>query len=437
MRNVRTILAAGVLGTLLIAGSVNAQTYKPTKENLEVRKQFASERFGIFLHWGIYSTYAQGEWYLNTDKLNKDEYSQAAGGFFPSKFNAKEWVKAFKDAGAKYICLTSRHHDGFSMFKTNASKFNIVDDTPFGRDVVGELSKACEEEGMSFQLYYSLLDWTREDYPLGNSGHFTGRKGNEQNYDHYFKFMEAQIKELLTNYSNVRALWFDGFWDQPKNFDWRIRELYDYIHSIKPSCLVGNNHHEATIDGEDFQMFEKDLPGQNKTGFSKESVVSEQLPLEMCETMNDMWGYKVADLNYKSVPDLIHLLVKSAALGSNLLLNIGPRPNGELPDLALDRLKGMGKWMREFGNTVYGTTAGDVPEQPWGVSTRKDNKLFLHVFKLNGTALQVPMEQKVKKAVVYGTTKALRVMVDKPDKVVTISLPEKPSGIDYIVELTL
>lgn len=412
-------------------------TYEPTQENLKVRSQYAADRFGIFIHWGIYSTFAQGEWYLQQGKLNKDEYAKAATGFYPIRFDAREWVKAFKDAGAKYVCITSRHHDGFSMFKTETSPYNIVDGTPFKRDVVKEMSDACQSEGMNLHLYYSLLDWIREDYPIGNTGHDTGRKGNQPDYNSYFHFMETQIKELLTHYGPVRALWFDGYWDHANDktpFDWRMPELYRYIHSINSACLVGNNHHISPIPGEDFQMFERDLPGENKSGMSGQAV--SKLPLEMCETMNGMWGYKVADMGYKPVKELVRLIIKCAAKGSNLLLNIGPRPNGELPDLALDRLKGIGVWMRQYGTTIYGTEAGDVPEQPWGVSTRKGDKLFLHVLSTKDMTIQVPLKAKVKSIVNFNTQKKLTFTKNKDKSGFAIQLPAEPDETDCIIEIT-
>ncbi len=381
---------------LAVAGS-HAQTYVPTSENLRAREEFSQHRLGIFLHWGIYAMYGQGEWYLNTGKLNKDAYAKAAEGFYPSKFNAAEWIAAFKDAGAGYITFTSRHHDGFSLFKTAASDYNVVDGTPFGRDIVGELARACADADIDLHLYYSTLDWIREDYPIGNTGRDTGRKGDQQDYNHYFAFMKQQVKELLTQYPNVKALWFDGIWDheQDPDFDWRMPEFYRYIHSIKNDCLIGNNHHIAPFDGEDFQLFERDLPGENKAGFSGQSTIS-RLPLEMCEPMNDTWGYRVYDWNYKSVKQLAHLLVRAAAKNSNLLLNIGPMANGEIPALALERLAGLGQWMRGHSIAIDGTTSTTIPEQPWGVTTQNANALFLHI--LSPEAL--PLRSGVYKVVV-------------------------------------
>lgn len=374
MKRILSLFAA-----LLLCGSALAQSYVASPENLRERAAFQQHRLGIFLHWGIYATYAQGEWYLETAGLRQEDYAVAAQSFCPARFDAAAWARAFRDAGAGYVTITSRHHDGFSMFKSAASSYNIVDATPFGRDIVAELARACADEGLRFQAYYSLLDWIREDYPQGRTGLKTGRKGDRQDYGHYFDFMKAQVKELITQYPNLSALWFDGLWDhdQDPDFDWRMPEFYAYIHRLKPELLIGNNHHQLPIDGEDFQMFERDLPGENKAGYSGQGIGT--LPLEMCQTMNSAWGYRIDDPWYKSVRELVHLLVRAAAKNANLLLNIGPMANGELPAPALDRLAGLGRWMRGHSVSVDGTTSTAVPEQSWGVTTQNDRTLFLHI----------------------------------------------------------
>ena len=405
---------------LLSCLTMRAQ-YVPSAENIEARKQFDGFRFGIFLHWGIYSEFAQGEWYLNTGKLNKDEYAKAASCFYPIRFNAAEWVKAFKASGAKYITFTSRHHDGFSMYKTHESDYNIVDATPFGRDVLKELSEACQQEGIQLHLYYSILDWIREDYPLGRTGHDTGRT-LKPNYDSYFQFMKNQVRELLTNYPNVAALWFDGYWDHDQDtipFNWRMEEFYRYIHQLKPTCLIGNNHHITPIEGEDFQMFERDLPGENKAGYSGQAI--SKLPLEMCQTMNGMWGYKVADQNYKSVDELVTLIIRAAAKGCNLLLNIGPQPNGELPALALDRLQGIGKWMDSYGETIYSTQRG-IDDATWGVTTKKGNTTYIHVLDKTCTQLDYAMDKRPKQVKDFLTGNVIKCNYDKKKKCVMIPL---------------
>ena len=419
--------------TLLAILSATAQ-YTPSPENIAARQQFSADRFGVFIHWGTYSLFAQGEWYLNAG-LNEKEYSKAASAFYPHRFKADEWVKAIKDAGAKYITFTSRHHDSFSMFKTAESNYNIVEATPFGRDVVGELSDACQRQGIALHLYYSILDWRRCDYPIGRTGRHTGRQ-LRPNYDTYFGFMKNQLSELLTNYGPIRAIWLDGYWDHDADtipFDWRMEELYRHVHTLKPACLIGNNHHISPIEGEDFQMFERDLPGENTAGLSGQDV--SQLPLEMCQTMNGMWGYKVADQNYKSSDELIRLLIRAAAKGSNLLLNIGPQPNGELPQAALERLKDMGQWMRRYGETIYGTTQGPIDEQPWGVSTAKDNVIYLHVFNPETGDIKIPMKRRILSAKVVNTGQAIMAKTDKKAGTATFNVSKLDGEPDVIIKI--
>jgi len=441
MRNFpKGLLVAVATLTALVAG---AQNYVPSKDNLLAREEFSRERFGIFLHWGIYATFAQGEWYLNNDNLDKDEYAKAADGFYPVHFDAKEWARAFKDSGAEYVTITSRHHDGFSMYDTEASDYDIVDRTPYGKDVLKALDEACLDEGLRFQFYYSILDWTREDYPVGRTGTGTGRSGDKADYDHYFSFMKAQVRELLTKY-HTRALWFDGYWDHSQDavpFDWRMEEFYSYIHSIQPSCLVGNNHHRLPIDGEDYVMFEKDLPGRNTTGFSEGQEIVDYMPMEMCETMNSHWGYSVKDQNYKTVDELVRLLATCVSMNSNLLLNIGPQADGRLPALALDRLKGIGEWMRLNGASIKGCGPGPLPEQPWGVTTAPvdDSKtVYIHVFKRPGGDIELPLPKKARIQGVTALADGAPILFKKNKDLLSISLPaDMPEGSDYVVKVSL
>lgn len=400
----------------LVAAGARAQS---------AREAFAADRFGVFIHWGIYSMFAQGEWYMQNAGIDRHEYAKAADAFYPHRFDARAWVRAIKDAGARYICFTSRHHDGFSMWKTRESPYNIVDATPFRRDVVGELAEACHDEGLRLHLYYSHIDWTRDDYPMGRTGRRTGKDSTRSDWPHYFAFMNRQLTELLTQYGQIGAIWFDGFWDHDEDstaFDWQLREQYDLIHRLQPSCLVANNHHVAVHEGEDIQIFERDVPGENRAGLSGQAI--SRLPLETCQTMNGMWGYKVADQDYKSVDELIRLLVRTSGLGANLLLNVGPQPNGELPAAALERLRGMGEWLRRYGPTIYGTEAGPVAPQAWGATTQRGDTVFVHVLEQGRTSVTLP---GVKKAEEYGTGRKLRVEGD-------VIKWEKPTEeTDYII----
>ena len=378
-----------------------------------------------------------GEWVQENKKLNYEEYTHLAAGFYPSKFDAEEWVKAFKEAGARYITITSRHHDGFSMFKTAASNYNIVDATPFRRDVLKELAAACEKYGVRLQFYYSHLDWHRPDYPLGASGTKLGRPTDKQDFDSYFRFMNEQLTELLTNYGKVGAIWFDGWWDHKtnKNFNWRLDEQYALIHSLQPACLIGNNHHQAPKPGEDIQMFEQDLPGQNTAGFSGGSVIG-QLPLETCMTMNRTWGYSITDKQYKSAETLIRKLVSAAGHNANYLLNIGPRPDGMLPAEALERLKAIGAWLKVNGETIYGTREGIVAPHDWGVTTQKGNTLYVHILDCQDKALFLPIiTKRVDKACMFAGKAPVK--VQKVAGGVVLNLPSAPKGVDTIVELTL
>ena len=409
--------------------------YIPTEENMNSREAFRDDKFGIFLHWGLYSMLARGEWTMTNQNLNRDEYAKLASGFYPSKFDAHEWVSAIKASGAKYICFTTRHHEGFSMFHTQWSDYNIVDATPFKRDVLKELADECHKQGIALHLYYSHLDWYREDYyPLGRTGRGTGRTKHGE-WKTYYQFMNNQLTELLTNYGPIRTIWFDGWWDhdQDPDFDWQLPEQYAMIHRLQPSCLIGNNHHQIPFAGEDIQIFERDLPGENSSGLSGQDISA--LPLETCETMNGMWGYKITDQEYKSPKTLIHYLVKAAGKNANLLMNIGPQPNGELPEIAISRLKEIGEWMKIYGETIYGTRSGSVAPHDWGVTTRKENRMFVHILDLPDNGLYLPMTEKVKKAVVFKDKTPIKYMQDKQGAV--LKFKEAPTDIDYVIELTL
>ncbi len=437
MRRFLTAAAAAAIMAIPAASSnENTPTYIPTPERQQAQQEFADNGFGVFIHWGIYSMFAQGEWYLNYDNITADEYAKAAKGFYPADFNAAEWVKAIKDAGAKYITFTTRHHDGFSMWDTDQSDYNIVDATPFKRDILRELADECHKQGIKLHLYYSHIDWTRPDYPSGRTGLNTGRDTTLRDWPHYYDFMNRQLTELLTNYGEIGAIWFDGHWDHDQDsvpFDWQLPEQYALIHSLQPKVLIGNNHHIEPFAGEDIQIFERDLPGQNTAGLSGQAV--SRLPLETCQTMNGMWGYKIKDQDYKSVDELIRYLVNAAGMGANLLLNVGPQPNGEIPAAALERFKAIGQWLGKYGETFYATEAGDFKEQPWGTSTRKGDKLYVHVFDPKATEITVPTAAKVKKAVAFDTREPLKYTKLKEGGI-SIKLPAIPEGtIDYIIEL--
>lgn len=437
----RIILNAVLFAAALTAtAQTAAPRYVPAPENLEARKQFNDQRFGIFLHWGLYSLFAQGEWYMQNANIDNHEYAKAANAFYPHSFDAAQWVAAFKAAGAKYITFTTRHHDGFSMWDTKQSDYNIMH-TPYAKDIVRQLADECHKQGIGLHLYYSHIDWTRDDYPTGRTGKHTGKDPKKANWPSYYRFMNAQLTELLTQYGEVDGIWFDGHWDHDDDatpFDWQLPEQYALIHKLQPACLIGNNHHITPYEGEDMQMFERDVPGENKSGLSGQAI--SQLPLETCETMNGMWGYKIQDQNYKSTNELLRLLVRTAGKGANLLLNIGPQPDGNLPATALDRLKGMGEWLNgPAGQSIYATDGGSVALGDSVVSTQSHDGKVLYVHLLADKAqsqLTVPLKRKPRRATALLSGQSVAVKYDKRKSTATFTLPGMTDGMaDYIIKV--
>ena len=432
-----------VIFIFFVSVSVFSQpSYRPTPENLQARKWFDSARFGMFIHWGAFSVLGDGEWVMNNRNIRVSEYKRLLQIFNPVDFDAAKWVGLAKIAGMRYITLITRHHDGFSDWDTKQSDWKISN-TPWGKDAVKLLADECHKQGIKLFVYYSLLDWYRSDYQYetGRTGHGTGRT-QKSDWNSYINFMKAQLTELLTNYGEIGGVWFDGFWDQLDNdwdknqkskVDWHINEIYELIHKLQPACLIGNNHHQTPLPGEDFQMFEKDLPGGNTTGFGGASVSA--LPLETCETINDSWGFNITDRNYKSLKNLVQLLVKDAGFGANLLLNIGPLPNGAIQPEFTERLTGMGEWLKTYGPTVYGTHGGYIKPQDWGAVTEKGNKVFLHIFKTGGDKFFLQIPYKVKTARLFAANKELRFQ-SLDDNYVMIDLKNiQPDTIDTVVEL--
>lgn len=380
------IIFTGICNLIIIA-NLYGQTYSPSPANIAARSEFQDAKFGLFIHWGPFSILGDGEWVMNNENITVKNYTRLMDFFNPTAFDAHEWVSMAKNAGMKYITLITRHHDGFSMWDTKYSDFNIMN-TPFKQDVVKMIADECHQQNIKLFLYYSLLDWHRDDYPheTGRTGQKTGRTG-KGDYAHYLQFMKNQLTELLTNYGEIAGIWFDGHWDQTNlegekdrasKIDWHYDEIYGLIHSLQPQCLIGNNHHLTPFPGEDFQMFERDLPGENKSGLSFQKA-SLQMPLETCETMNNSWGFNIKDTNYKSVNQIIHYLVNAAGRNANFLLNVGPMPNGKIQTEFIDTLKQVGKWMDEFGESIYGTRGNVMAPQDWGVATAKNNLIYIHI----------------------------------------------------------
>jgi alpha-L-fucosidase len=423
-----------------MTGSLHAQnhwTYTPTKENLEARKWFEEARFGLFIHWGVYSQLGDGEWVMQVQQIPAKTYEKLPTFFNPTQFDPKEWVKMVKDAGMKYITITSKHHDGFAMFDSKISDYDIVDRTPYKKDVLKMLADECQAQGIKLFFYHSQLDWHHPDYfPRGNTGQgYTGRP-ESGDFNKYLDYMDTQLSELLTNYGPVAGIWFDGMWDK-KDADWRLEKTYKLIHQLQPAALIGSNHHRTPYDGEDFQMFEKDLPGNNSHGWSDDQKIGD-LPKETCETINNSWGFNLQDARNKSRKDLIQYLVKASGYGANFLLNVGPMPNGKIQPEHVALLKEMGDWLKVNGETIYGTKGGPLSAREWGVATQKDNKIWLHILNWQDETLTIPKltGKKVVSAKLFSDKSKLKFVEN--DFGVSVIVPrDKHDEVDTIVELEI
>lgn len=421
---------------LAISVFASAQSeYQPTPENLRARQQFQDAKFGMFIHWGVYSVLGDGEWVFHDRKLKLNEYERLPKFFNPTKFDAQAWVALAKAAGMKYITITSRHHDGFAMFDSKVSDWNIVQRTPYAKDPLKMLADECHRQRIKLFFYYSQLDWHHPDYyPRGVTAWDNGRP-DHGNWDSYLdEYMDGQLRELLTNYGSIGGIWFDGMWDKP-NADWHLQKTYSLIHQLQPAALIIPNHHQTPKAGEDVQTFERDLPGQNTAGFNTK-FVSDQLPLESSNTLNDSWGFNIGDSHYKSPGEVEELLVRAAGNNSNFLLNIGPMPNGEIQEEFVARLRAVGEWLSRFGDSIYGTRGGPLPAADWGVTTHKGNKVYVHILHWESPLLAIgPLPNKIASA--EQLTTGSRVEFTQNQKGVVLALPPADKQVDRVVILTL
>jgi alpha-L-fucosidase len=407
--------------------------YIPTAENLKNREWFRDAHFGMFIHWGVSSVLGQEiGWALAGKDVN--EYRQNMYKFNPVKFDAAAVVKLAKDAGMKYITFTTRHHDSFSMFNTKYSDWGIMN-TPYAKDVLKMLSDECQKQGIRLFCYYSLTDFYRPDYCKGNNRRGIGIKG-ECDWDAYIQFMKNQLTEILTNYGPIYGIWFDGHWDQVERVNkkygnqlraWKYDEIYKLIHDLQPGCMIVNNHHLATFPGEDYQTFERDLPGQNTGGgYSADAVISRNLPLESNDIIGKSWGYVTNDTVNRSVKQLIHLLIGASGRGANFLLNIGPTPEGEVREAHRERLLGMGEWLKKYGETIYGTRKSFMEPKQWGVAVEKGNKVYLHITDPNYVDDAMFLENfpyKIKNAWSFETGKNLKYKNSNENNGIVLNMP--------------
>ena len=425
-----------VLAALVVPLATAQEGYTPSAGNLAARAWFQEARFGLFVHWGAYAVAGDGEWVMHNKRITVAEYERDfPPAFNPAKFDAAAWVRMVKAAGMRYITITSKHHDGFAMWDSKVSGYDIVERTPYAKDVLKQLAEECRKQGVKLFFYHSQLDWHHPDYfPRGRTGRFSGRD-DKGDWFRYLDYMDQQLSELLTGYGEVGGIWFDGWWDRP-DADWRLGQTYGLIHKLQPAALVGANHHRKPFPGEDFQMFEKDLPGHNTAGFNEDSELG-SLPFEMCETINNSWGYNKTDGRHKSTKQLVQLLVRAAGYDANFLLNVGPRPDGTIQPEHASRLTEVGRWLQKNGETLYGTRGGPLTPRPWGVTTQKGNRMFVHVLDWQDPVLSIARPPKpVRKASLFAGGATVKFTLEK-DAVLLRLDPKAIDPLDTIVVLEL
>ena len=377
-------------------------------------KWFKEAKFGMFIHWGLYSILERGEWVMYTERIPKEKYARLIKKFNPNNFNAEEWVEIAKNAGMKYMVLTSRHHDGFSLFNTKYSEFNSMK-TPAKRDFIKEYIDACHRSGMKVGLYYSLLDWRWDAY-------WKGPKEDPDAWKKFLKYVHGQVEELMSSYGKIDILWYDGWWPYTAK-DWESEELNKKVRKLQPNILINNR---SGIP-EDFETPEQHIPWWSLP----------KRAWETCMTMNDSWGYYKADRNWKSPRRLIISLVSTVSLGGNLLLNVGPMSNGEFPQEALDRLSEIGKWLRRNGESIYGTRPCPFSSTV-GPFTSKGSKAYLHAVRWPGKKINIArVGNTINKAYILSTGEEVKVEQSK-DRVFLRNLPKiPPDPHDTVIVLEL
>jgi alpha-L-fucosidase len=412
------VAAAALL--LAAAGPAGEPPAVPPKD--ERLAWWRDARFGMFIHFGLYSTPAGtwdgkpvggvGEWLLQNGRIDPIAYErELVPKFNPVKFDAREWARIAKDAGMGYVVITTKHHDGFALWDSAASDYDVMA-TPFRRDIMKELADAVRAEGLRICWYHSIMDWHHPDYQPRRE--WDARPVDPKSYPRYVDFMFAQLRELLTNYGDIGILWFDGEWEGTWNHDWG-KKTDDFVRSLQPRIIVNNRVDSGRAGMEGFSA---DEHARGDYGTPEQTIPPNGMPgkdWETCMTMNDTWGYKASDGNWKSARTMIRMLCDIASKGGNFLLNVGPKGDGTIPAESVERLKRMGEWMRVNGEAIRGTQASPFTRKlPWGRVTMKHpfrsgaqaTTLYLHVFDwpADGTLRLDGIENAASGARVLGAT---------------------------------
>jgi alpha-L-fucosidase len=448
----RTVLV-GLAVAALVGGCMESFASGPGEKKPLTKDErmewWRDARFGLFVHWGLYAVPAGtykgkridgiGEWIQHRAQIPVSEYEKFADAFNPIGFDADEWVRLVKKAGMKYIVITSKHHDGFCLWDSAVTEWDIMDATPFKRDILAELAKACKKHKIKLCFYHSIMDWHHPDAQAPFYPNYNDRSRSNPNFGRYVDtYMKPQLAELLEKYGPLGVLWFDGEWIK----DWtepQGKALYAWLREIQPDLIINNRVGKGRKGMEGLNKSDDDYAGD--FGTPEQQIPAAGLPgvdWETCMTMNDTWGFKAYDDNWKSSEDLIQKLADIASKGGNFLLNVGPTPEGLIPRVSIQRLEAMGEWMAVNSESIYGTSASPIGKPEWGRCTAKDNKLYLHVFDWpEDGRLEVALPKvNIAKAYLLADRKKKSLPVVCDGDTVVVSLPDAaPDAINSVIVL--
>jgi len=394
----------------------------PTDPRLDWWRQ---ARFGMFVHWGPVALRGTEIGWSRGDQVPVAEYDQLYRSFNPTNFDARAWTRLARDAGMRYLVLTSKHHDGFSLWPSDLTDYDIAS-TPFRRDVIRELADACRTDRLRFSLYHSICDWHQPDYPLGSPGGKS--KKAEPNMPRYVQYLHGQLNELLTRYGPIGIIWFDGEWEAPWN-DQLGQELYDFVLSRQPRTLVNNRvgkgrHDMAGTTAAGAVAGDYDTPEQEVGKFQNDR------PWESCITICQQWAWKPND-KLKSLEECLRTLSSCVGGDGNLLLNVGPMPDGRIEPRQVERLREMGAWLKLNGDAVYGTRGGPYLPGKWGASTRRGRHVYLHVFGGGPTVLP-PLPARIRSARTLAHGKAVEFRSDTKGLQLTLPAADRDPSVTVI-----
>ena len=374
---------------------------------------FMSKRFGMFIHFGPVSLRGTEIGWSRNKQVAQSDYDSLYKEFNPSLFDAEQWVKTAKQAGMKYLTITSKHHDGFCLWPTAYSSYNISN-SPFKKDIVGELAKACKKYGITFCIYFTLLDWHDADYPVHNP--YDSTQNVTGDMIAFTTRMKNELKELITSYQPY-MLWFDGYWEKP----WTVaygKEIYTYIKSINPNIVVNNRL------GKDPNSLNNDQSvGDYLTPEQEIGKLNMAEPWESCITIANQWAWKPDDA-MKSLKECIQTLVKTSSGNGNLLLNTGPMLDGRMEARQIKLLKEMGSWLQLYGESIYGTKGGPYTPGNSYAATRKGNKIYLHIFEKKNSEIDLPALPSVKIMKAYLLNNNAEVKFNMAGSILHIVLPD-------------